>query len=215
MRRYLIIVIGMTLFAILFVEPVRDRLSDIFFAREASREERDIIGVGEGYNFRVEEIQKMLQDAKFYKGAPDGFMGLITRDALRKFQNSQRIRRSGYIDRKTWQELSRLKYERQDAAVAIAAPARIEPLKDAGADKRDIYDEVINYRLNAKERVKKIQLALKNAGYDPGEIDGRMGKKTQEAGMKFQKKNGLEPDGVVGAKTWEYLKPYLEAKRRQ
>ena len=152
----------------------------------------------------------MLQDAGFYKRASDGFMGLSTRDALRKFQNSQRIRKSGYIDRKTWQELSRLKYERQGVAVAIATPTRIEPVKDAGSDKRDIYDEVINSRLNAKERVKNIQIALKNAGLDPGEIDGRMGSKTKDAVMRFQRKNGLTADGVAGAKTWEYLKEYLK-----
>ena len=210
MRRYLIIAAGISFFAILFVEPVRDRLSNIFFAREVFREERDIIGYGKGYNFRVEEIQKMLQGMGLYKRAPDGFMGLSTREALRKFQNSQHIRKSGYIDRKTWQELSRLKYERQGVAVAIATPTRIEPVKDAGSDKRDIYDEVINSRLNAKERVKNIQIALKNAGLDPGEIDGRMGSKTKDAVMRFQRKNGLTADGVAGAKTWEYLKEYLK-----
>ena len=72
MRRYLIIAAGISFFAILFVEPVRDRLSNIFFAREVFREERDIIGYGKGYNFRVEEIQKMLQGMGLYKRAPDG-----------------------------------------------------------------------------------------------------------------------------------------------
>ena len=54
--------------------------------------------------------------------------------------------------------------------------------------------------------VKDLQTALAKAGYDPGSIDGRMGKKTKSAIKAFQKKNGLKADGVVGEKTWARLK---------
>ena len=54
--------------------------------------------------------------------------------------------------------------------------------------------------------VKDLQTALAKAGYDPGSIDGRMGKKTKSAIKAFQKKNGLKADGVVGDKTWALLK---------
>lgn len=215
MRRYLIIAVGISFFAILFVDPVRDRLSNIFYAKDALREEKDIIGSGGGYNFRVEEIQDVLQNMGFYKGVPDGFLGASTREALRKFQKSRQIRRTGYIDNKTWQILKMAMAERRDAIKRYAQAPPPEAAQNTRIENRDIYDEVINYRLNAKERVKKIQVALKNAGFEPGEIDGRMGKKTQDAVMKFQKKNGLTPDGIVGTKTWETLKPYFEMERRR
>jgi len=66
----------------------------------------------------------------------------------------------------------------------------------------------------AKRRpsVKQIQLALRNAGYNPGPIDGRMGKQTRQAIKAFQKANGLTPDGKVGRKTWELLRQYLYKK---
>jgi peptidoglycan hydrolase-like protein with peptidoglycan-binding domain len=57
--------------------------------------------------------------------------------------------------------------------------------------------------------VKQLQTALKNAGYDPGAVDGKMGKQTREAIKSFQKANGLSPDGVVGKRTWSLLKEYL------
>ncbi|HOW42624.1 MAG TPA: peptidoglycan-binding protein [Candidatus Omnitrophota bacterium] len=57
--------------------------------------------------------------------------------------------------------------------------------------------------------VKQIQTALKNAGYDPGAADGRMGKNTRTAIRQFQKDNGLTSDGKVGRKTWSLLEPYL------
>lgn len=56
----------------------------------------------------------------------------------------------------------------------------------------------------------QIQKALKNAGYYKGSIDGKIGAKTQEAIMKFQKDNGLKADGKVGQMTWAELKSYLD-----
>lgn len=59
--------------------------------------------------------------------------------------------------------------------------------------------------------VKKIQNALKNAGFDPGKIDGKMGSKTKKAIKDFQKSQGLPSDGVVGLRTWDKLKGwYIE-----
>ena len=66
----------------------------------------------------------------------------------------------------------------------------------------------------AKSRpsVKQIQTALTNAGYNPGSIDGRMGKQTRDAIRAFQKANNLEEDGKVGKETWNLLKEYLYKK---
>lgn len=52
----------------------------------------------------------------------------------------------------------------------------------------------------------EIQRALKNAGYDPGPADGRLGKRTKQAILDFQRAKGLKADGVVGQKTWAALK---------
>jgi len=51
----------------------------------------------------------------------------------------------------------------------------------------------------------QIQQTLKAAGYDPGDLDGKMGSKTRKAVRAFQKANGLNPDGKVGPKTWNAL----------
>jgi murein L,D-transpeptidase YcbB/YkuD len=57
---------------------------------------------------------------------------------------------------------------------------------------------------------KDIQIALKNAGFYKGEIDGQIGGKTKEAIRKFQEANKLTPDGTVGSRTWSILSKYLE-----
>lgn len=62
-----------------------------------------------------------------------------------------------------------------------------------------------------KPSVNEIQAALKNAGFYPGQVDGRSGPITKKAVEDFQKANNLQADGVVGAKTWALLSSYLSA----
>ena len=51
------------------------------------------------------------------------------------------------------------------------------------------------------EEVRKIQTKLKNWGYYTGNVDGIFGTQTLNAVKKFQRKNGLVVDGIVGTKT--------------
>lgn len=74
--------------------------------------------------------------------------------------------------------------------------------------KRNVQDEIMNYRLRSKERTKKIQMALKDAGFYAGDIDGQMGPSTKRAIKAFQQSKGLQPDSIVGAKTWKELRKY-------
>ena len=58
--------------------------------------------------------------------------------------------------------------------------------------------------------VSALQSALKERGYDPGQIDGVYGKKTARAVRRFQKDNGLKTDGIAGRQTQEALGlPYV------
>ncbi len=64
--------------------------------------------------------------------------------------------------------------------------------------KKDYYSSVI-----------KVQTALKNAGFDPGLIDGKVGKRTQSALRRFQQANGLPAHGCLDKQTWSLLRNYL------
>ena len=50
-----------------------------------------------------------------------------------------------------------------------------------------------------------LQTKLKRWGYYTGSIDGVFGAGTKKAVIAFQKKNGLTPDGIVGAATLKAL----------
>lgn len=62
-----------------------------------------------------------------------------------------------------------------------------------------------------KPSAKEIQIALKNAGFYTGSVDGKIGEMTRNAISEFQKANGLEADGKVGPKTWLVLARYLQS----
>ena len=65
------------------------------------------------------------------------------------------------------------------------------------------------YSVPARLSAKQIQKALKGAGFYQGPIDGKIGSKTKEAIIKFQKTNNLKADGVVGKRTSAELSKYL------
>jgi peptidoglycan hydrolase-like protein with peptidoglycan-binding domain len=53
--------------------------------------------------------------------------------------------------------------------------------------------------------VRDAQIALRNAGYEPGRIDGIMGPKTQQAIREFQISHGLPQTGTLDATTQQQL----------
>jgi peptidoglycan hydrolase-like protein with peptidoglycan-binding domain len=52
------------------------------------------------------------------------------------------------------------------------------------------------------EAVRQLQRALKDLGYDPGELDGQFGSETESAVKAFQGDRQLTVDGIVGEITW-------------
>lgn len=75
-------------------------------------------------------------------------------------------------------------------------------VKNASVEKVDLKHKI-------RSTPKAIQIALKNANFYKGNINGKMGKSTIEAIKEFQKANNLHVDGKVGKKTWELLKAYV------
>ncbi|MBR2601989.1 MAG: peptidoglycan-binding protein [Clostridia bacterium] len=67
------------------------------------------------------------------------------------------------------------------------------------------------------EAVKNLQSRLYTLGYYTAEIDGQYGAVTKDAVLTFQRINGLDADGIVGAETRNVLfsseaKPFRETE---
>jgi hypothetical protein len=56
-----------------------------------------------------------------------------------------------------------------------------------------------------QESIRQAQMALRDAGFDPGRIDGLMGPKTQAALRQFQGEQGLPQTGKLDATTQKQL----------
>lgn len=72
-------------------------------------------------------------------------------------------------------------------------------------------NEIYQARIDFFQKVNKrqVQISLKNAGFDPGPIDGKIGPKTEKAIREFQESKGLIQDGKISLETWKELKKYL------
>ena len=106
----------------------------------------------------------------------DGAFGGYTLEATEKFQTGAGLHATGVADRYTW---ARMFGAGRPAYTVLRRGSR-------GAE------------------VRYLQELLTNAGY-PVATDGVFGAATENAVKRFQEANGLEADGIAGARTWEAL----------
>ncbi len=60
-------------------------------------------------------------------------------------------------------------------------------------------------RENDRRLIRRVQSSLKDKGFDPGPIDGMMGRRTSDALSAFQRSQGLEQTGAIGPRTMRAL----------
>lgn len=87
-------------------------------------------------------------------------------------------------------------------------PQAAEPVGGAGGDTFAVsIPRVTLFRGQGGHvaQVRQLQNRLNEAGFPVGRADGDFGPRTKQAVMRFQRANGLEPDGIVGAATWRAL----------
>jgi len=194
------IILAVIILGRMVIGPVHNFINNLIQDNKAGSEEQ-LIGLLSRHNSKVEELQQILKDADFDPGSVDGMMGAQTRGAIREFQKANQLRSTGKIDSVTLSALNREKEALQHEQ-KIGVPAEV-------VKKTELHGEIIGPRLKTKDRMKQIQTALKKAGFYQGAIDGKIGPKTKEAIIKFQKAKGLKADGIVGESTSTDLNKHL------
>ena len=81
-------------------------------------------------------------------------------------------------------------------------------LHKEGAEEKEIVG--ISQPLEKNSNIEEVQKLLDLYGYDPGNADGILGRRTRDAIERFQKDNGLAPTRFVDAKTWEKLRVFID-----
>lgn len=90
---------------------------------------------------------------------------------------------------------------------------------DNGLDTTRFVDEATWEKLNVfkenklivegKLNIRFIQTLLKEAGFDPGNIDGKMGPRTKRIVLEFQEAHQLKVDGKIGYQTLSQLAAFI------
>lgn len=163
------------------------------------KEEKELVGSVDIVNPVVEEIQVFLTKSGYNTETQDGRMGQKTRDAIKDFQESIGLKPTGYINEVTLRQIEDTR----------RATERKELEKTYSVEVRSAFPEKSSSVAPLSQwTIKGVQAALKNAGFDPGSVDGKLGPRTHQAIKEFQRTKGLKIDGKVGPKTWGELSKY-------
>lgn len=140
----------------------------------------------------VRALQGALIELGFLKGAVDGKYGKATEQAVRDYQEKNKLTVSGTADAVSQQKLFEAKpLNRAGRATEVktlsAVPGQILRPGDRG------------------DWISDLQKNLQTLGFYKGKIDGIFGRGTELAVRAFQKKAGLRQDGKVGSRTMQAL----------
>lgn len=215
---FILFIVG--LLCTVFISPVRDYMGSLIHKNKSKLSEEQIIGNVSSYNQYVLAAQCILKEVGFDPGRIDGKMGQQTRKAIIEFQQRRGIKPTGKIDSITEGKLDQEK-EKMISFIEISSEPdasfvptkgipkkenRLETNNKNASKETEVQDEVLNYRLESKDKVRQMQTALRKAGFYKGKVDGKIGPQTKKAIIAFQMKKGIKADGVVNSKTWEELK---------
>ena len=134
-----------------------------------------LAGVAQAENPQIAALQVALRSKGLYHGPIDGIQGHRTRAALRIFQRRVGLLPDGLAGRRTRAALGRL-------GGPLYGTRVLRP-KMAGWD------------------VAVLQFLLVRRGFRLGRLDGRFGRRTEAALIRFQHSAKLRPDGIEGEKT--------------
>lgn len=137
----------------------------------------------------VEKLQRALQIKKVYSGALDGGFGNQTKDALKAYQRKNKLPVTGEADYATISKL----FGRVSQTTAADDPG-MDGIKSIS----QITVPNTSEKGDSGKHVKALQQALKIKGYYKAPIDSSFGNTTVEAVKAYQKRVGIQSDGVAG-----------------
>ncbi|MBD2741714.1 peptidoglycan-binding protein [Coleofasciculus sp. FACHB-1120] len=141
----------------------------------------------------VTALQTNLMAANYYKGPITGYYGKLTEAAVRRFQAISDLDADGIAGSET---LAALKQYLESKTKKSKKSPKTPQTSAMTVGKRGL-------RLGDRgPEVTEAQERLKAAGFDPGSIDGKYGRKTEQAVKRFQVARGLKIDGIMGRETW-------------
>ena len=129
------------------------------------------------YDPLVEDVQRELLAAGYYKGMVDGVVGKKTRDAISAYQQATGLEATGLPSPDL---VNHIRYTRQIAEASLFTGSIAA---DADAEQR--------------ARIRRVQTGLAELAYFQSGITGEMNDQTHQAIKQFERDRGLAESGEI------------------
>lgn len=146
----------------------------------------------------VRDVQRGLSSRGYDVGSQDGVYGASTEHALRNFQRDQHINPSGQVDAQSLAALGVVGGASATSQHAYTPSPAYTPTSKRGA--MASHSGAPKVALN-QDQVRSVQQNLTDRGYDPGNVDGRWGPRTQTALRDFQRDQNIQANGRPSSQT--------------
>lgn len=141
---------------------------------------------------QLSEAQAKLTAASLYKGPQDGKYNKELRAAIREFQSSNGLRRSGSLNRVT---LEKMGIELTESQAAIPAnPKDLASGKPTSSKGRRIFRA-------SKDQISTVQQMLASKGLYSGQPTGKLNPDTRDAIKRWQGDNDVKVTGTLNKET--------------
>lgn len=151
----------------------------------------------------VKKLQQALNLLGYYDGNIDGNYGASTENAVKKFQKKRGMNADGLAGSSTIKILfGKAPKQNKSLTSKEEKPSGQDPAMNGINSVKDIGDIPKTSKPgNYSKDVKMLQQALTVLGYYDDVIDSKYGESTKQAVQRFQKKRGMNADGIAGAAT--------------
>jgi peptidoglycan hydrolase-like protein with peptidoglycan-binding domain len=157
----------------------------------------------------VKELQKQLQAAGYYEGPLTGYFGSLTEAGVIRFQQDKGLRADGIADAATLAALKNgVANGGQTPAPSTNTPGPSVQIPNTGSAS-DLLQEG-----STGQQVSDLQAGLKQLNYYQGPVNGYFDALTEASVIRFQRDNGLRPDGIAGQQTLKALRTAAERQKQ-
>lgn len=174
----------------------------IFPTSALAVERHEVLQIGDEDNW-VYELQEKLNDLGYLQVSATGYFGTNTQNALLQYQTDKGLVSDGKAGPLTRKELFGSEYKEIDSSRNVtnqpAASQPEQPVQEENKKAAGSIDTTTAISPGDKgDEIAKIQTRLKELEYyEYSSITGYYGPVTQDSVKKFQRTNGLSPDGIM------------------
>jgi peptidoglycan hydrolase-like protein with peptidoglycan-binding domain len=149
---------------------------------------------------QVIQAQSLLKQKGMYTGEATGTLDDSTRAALKKYQDGEKIRATGTLNRATLEKMGIVLNERQQSIPVT--PNSLQPVTANSGGKTTTRAPIFRA---TKDQIMQAQRMLKDRGQYSGEQTGKLDDETRDALKKYQAAEKLKVTGTLNRETIEKM----------